>query len=132
MKIFQQKIIKPWGYELIFTPPDSPVTGKIEHVKAGARCSYQYHDKKRETLCLIKGKAKIIIEGKEVEMKLKKGYYLKPLVKHRFIGITDCDIVESSTKEEGNTIRLEDDYSRPTETEIIRKQPNRGWTAHEE
>ena len=129
-KPFQLKIEKPWGYELILTPPDSPVTGKILHLNAGARFSYQYHDKKPETLCLLNGKAKIILNGQESEMELMKGYFIKPFVKHRCQGITDSDIFEASTKEEGNTIRLEDDYSRPTETEEIRKLPNRGWTAH--
>lgn len=121
MKPYAEKIIKPWGYELIFTPPESPVVGKIEHIMAGRRCSYQYHDKKQETLILIKGKAKLIIEGKEFEMEPNHGYFVRSLIKHRFCAITDCDIVESSTKEEGNTVRLEDDYNRPTETEAMRK-----------
>ncbi|TSC54170.1 MAG: mannose-6-phosphate isomerase [Microgenomates group bacterium LiPW_31] len=134
-KPFQLKIEKPWGYEIILTPPEPSVTGKIEHVNAGCRCSLQYHDKKQETLILITGKAIIYLEDdrgnlREIEMEPRKGYFIKPFQKHRFKGITDCDIFEASTKEEGNTIRLEDDYSRPTETEEIRKLPNRGWTAH--
>lgn len=126
MKPFGQKIIKPWGYELIFTPPDSPVTGKILHLDGGKRFSYQYHDKKQETLCLLKGKAKIIINGKTQLMRLLKGYFIKPMVKHRCWAITDCDILEASTKEEGNTVRLEDDYHRPTETEEARKKRKEG------
>lgn len=125
---FSQKIEKPWGYELILTPPDCPVTGKILHVNKGARLSYQYHDKKQETLALIKGRAKIILDDQEEEMESKKGYFIKPLKKHRVQGITDCDIMEVSTKEEGTTVRLEDDYQRPDETEELRKQPNRGWS----
>lgn len=127
MKPYFQKVIKPWGYELIFTPPESPVTGKILHLDAGKRFSYQYHDKKQETLCLLNGKAKIILDGQESEMEPMKGYFIRPFQKHRCQGITDCDIVEFSTREEGNTVRLEDDYNRPTETEELRKLPNRGW-----
>lgn len=126
MKSYVQKVIKPWGYELIFTPPDSPVTGKILHLKAGARFSYQYHTKKEETLCLLRGKAKIILEGEEEEMQPLKGYLIKPMVKHRCWGITDCDILEASTKEEGETIRLEDDYHRGNETEEARKKRQEG------
>jgi mannose-6-phosphate isomerase-like protein (cupin superfamily) len=126
MKPYIQKVIKPWGYELIFTAPDSPITGKILHLNAGARFSYQYHDKKQETLCLLKGKAKIILDGQESEMELMKGYFIKPFVKHRCQGITDSDIFEASTKEEGNTVRLEDDYSRGIETEESRKQRGGG------
>lgn len=124
---YSQRIEKPWGYELIFTLPESPVTGKILHLNQGARFSYQYHDQKQETLCLLSGKAKMIIDDSELEMAPLQGYFINPLTKHRCQAITDCDILESSTKETGNTVRLQDDYSRGTETEEIRNQPNRGW-----
>ena len=126
-----QKIEKPWGHELILTPEDAPVTGKILHLNKGARFSFQYHDQKEETLCLIKGQAKIILEDKdgeikETEMEPMKGYHIRPFQKHRCQGITDCDILEASTKEKGNTVRLEDDYKRGTETEEIRQQRTGG------
>lgn len=122
-----QRVEKPWGYELIFTSPESPSTGKILHLNKGARFSYQYHDQKQETLCLLQGKANIIIDDQELKMELLKGYFIKPMMKHRCQAVTDCDILESSTKEAGNTFRLQDDYARGTETEEIRNQPNRGW-----
>lgn len=127
VKPFVEKVEKPWGYELILNPPDFLVTGKILHLKKGARLSYQYHETKQEVLCLIKGRAKIIFNDQEFEMELNKGYLIKPLDKHRFQGITDCDIMEASTPETGTTFRLQDDYQRPDETEEVRKQPNRGW-----
>ncbi|PIU33137.1 cupin [Candidatus Shapirobacteria bacterium CG07_land_8_20_14_0_80_39_12] len=127
-KAYSVKINKPWGYEIIFTPPDSPVTGKILHLNQGARFSYQYHEKKTETLCLLNGRAKIILNDEEIEMEPQKGYFIKPIVKHRCQAITDCDLLEASTKEEGTTVRLQDDYQRPDETDELRKQPHRGWT----
>lgn len=131
MKPFQLKVEKPWGYELILTPEESPVTGKILHLNAGQRFSLQYHDKKKETLTLIFGLALLILEdenGKlqEIKMEPKKGYFIKPLQKHRAKGITDCDILEASTREEGKTVRLEDDYARGTETEEARKKRTKG------
>lgn len=138
IKPHYQKINKPWGYEIILTPPELSVTGKILHLDDGKRFSLQYHDEKRESLTLISGEALIILEDekgdlKEIEMESFKGYYIRPFQKHRCKGITDCDIFEASTKEEGNTVRLEDDYGRGTETEEMRKLPDRGWkkTAHE-
>ncbi|MBM3205512.1 cupin [Candidatus Shapirobacteria bacterium] len=127
VKPYVEKVEKPWGYELILTSLDSPVIGKILHIKAGARLSYQYHEEKKETLTLINGRAKIILNDEEKEMEPKKGYPIKPFDKHRFQGITDCDILEVSTPEKGTTVRLQDDYQRPDETEELRKQPNRGW-----
>ncbi len=127
MKPYQLKIEKPWGYELIFTPKESPVTGKILHLKSGARLSLQYHDKKQETLMLFSGEAKIILEDEnknlqEIKMEPQQGYFIKPFQKHRCQAITDCDILEASTNEEGNTVRIEDDYARGTETEEERKK----------
>jgi mannose-6-phosphate isomerase-like protein (cupin superfamily) len=124
---FVQRIEKPWGWEFILTPPESPVVGKILHIKKGTRLSYQYHEKKIETLCLISGRAKLIFNDEEIEMELQKGYLIQPGDKHRMQGITDCEIMEASTKEEGTTVRLQDDFQRLDETEELRKQPNRGW-----
>jgi len=124
---FLSKVEKPWGYELIFAPLDSPVMGKILHVNAGARLSLQYHEKKEEVLCLLSGRAKLTIEDgngelKEIEMEPKKGYFISFLQKHRVSAVSDCDLLEASTKEEGKTVRLEDDYGRGTETEEERKE----------
>ena len=131
VKPFSQKVIKPWGYELIVTSEDSPVTSKILHLEDGKRFSFQYHDQKMETLTLIQGEAKMILENdqgemEEIKMELNKGYFIRPFQKHRAQGIKNSLIFESSTKEEGNTVRLEDDYSRGTETEEKRKTRIKG------
>ena len=128
---FRQKVLKPWGWELILTLPESPVTGKILHLNQGCRFSLQYHDQKAETLILIAGRAKIILEDregvlKEMEMKPFQGYFIRPFQKHRCQGIIDCEILEVSTKEKGRTVRLEDDYGRGTETEEARKKRKEG------
>jgi len=129
---FSQKIKKPWGFEILYTQPESPFAGKIAFTKARHRWSFQYHDKKEENICLIKGEAEIWLEGnngeiEKIKMEPYLGYYIKPFQKHRFCAITDCWTVETSTPEIGNTFRLEDDYRRDTETEKVRKQTNRGW-----
>lgn len=129
---FQKRVEKPWGYELIYTSEAAPVTGKILHVNAGKRLSLQYHDVKRETLCLIKGEAIISLSNEndevvDIKMELYKGYHIVPGQTHRVIAVTDIDFIEASTPELGNTFRLQDDAGRPTETEEMRKSENRGW-----
>lgn len=129
---FVKKVPKPWGYELIFTPDGLSYTGKLMHVKAGTRQSLQVHDSKVETYYLGSGRGGVIIENskgemEEVEFEKGKGYTTQVGQKHRIFGITDCDVLEFSTPELGTTYRLEDDYSRPDETEEVRKDPNRGW-----
>ena len=132
MKPYVKKVEKPWGYEIHWVKEDMPYMGKIIHISAGKRLSLQYHDKKRESWFLMGGQAKLVWEdafGNIVETQLRTGmgYTCDIGQKHRLAGITDCDIIEVSTPEIGNTFRLEDDYERPTETEEIRKDPNRGW-----
>ena len=122
---FCKKVEKPWGYEIIYTPENAPAVGKILHVRAGKRLSLQYHDEKIETLCLIEGRALITVSDhlekiKEVEMERNKGYFMQPGQIHRVTAISDITFIESSTPETGNTIRLEDDTNRQTETEEMR------------
>jgi len=113
---FFKKTVKPWGYEILLSPPESPVVAKILHLNSGCRFSLQYHEVKEEVLTLVRGEAKIIIADKESVMAEDQGYFITHGLIHRCIAITDCDIFESSTLETGTTVRLEDDYNRKDET----------------
>lgn len=122
---YTRKVDKPWGYELHFVPEKLPYMGKIIHIDEGKRLSLQTHDQKQESWLLIQGSAKVVWENTkgelvETELEKEKGYTCAIGKKHRLVGITDCDIVEVSTPEIGTTYRLEDDYSRPDETEELR------------
>jgi len=130
---FGQKIEKPWGYEIIFTQPWFSHVGKIMFVKAGQRLSFQYHDQKEETLCLVDGKALIWLENaagdiEKVPMENRKGYTIALMQKHRVEALEDSLLIEASDPEKGNTFRITDDYARGTETEELRGTENRGWT----
>lgn len=133
VKFYENIVVtKPWGEEIIFSPSDADYTFKVLKLKNGGRLSLQYHDKKRETLVLINGKANLIIGPdidhlETIEMKMFQGYTIDVNVVHRMVGVPDADIMEGSTPETGNTVRLQDDYKRNTETEEMRKQKNRGW-----
>lgn len=127
-----KRVEKPWGYELHFTPDGLPYMGKILHINEGKRLSLQVHDEKTESWYKLNGRIMMIIEDQEgqmraIEMEDGQGYTTKVGQKHRLMGITDGEVLEVSTPEIGSTYRLEDDYSRPTETEDMRKDPNRGW-----
>jgi mannose-6-phosphate isomerase len=126
-KPFLDKVEKPWGYEYVFCSTSSPVVGKILHIDEGKRFSLQYHDQKQEVLVLVSGRATISLENskaemEKIEMEINKGYFISIFQKHRVTAITDCDIFEASTGEKGNTVRLKDDYNRPTETEGLREK----------
>jgi mannose-6-phosphate isomerase len=131
-KPYVKRVEKPWGYEIHWVPEGMPYMGKVLHIDAGRRLSMQVHDQKQETYWLLNGECNLILENEKGELETVKlvkgmGYTTQIGQRHRHQAVTDCDIIEASTPELGTTWRLEDDYSRPNETEELRKDPNRGW-----
>jgi len=129
---YTKNIIKPWGEEIIYTPENLNYTFKQIKINDGHRLSLQSHTEKIETFVLIEGEADLIVGPdldhlETIHMEIKKGYNVPIGTIHRMAGIKNAIILESSTPETGTTIRYKDDYSRPDETEEIRKQDNRGW-----
>src|SRR5918911_618222 len=123
-----RRVDKPWGYEVLLSPPDAPYTAKLIHVRAGKRLSLQLHDVKVETQTLVAGRGVLVLEGSdgelhEVPMQPGVGYHVAVGQRHRLCAAADEDatVFEASTPEVGVTFRLEDDYARPDETEQLRQ-----------
>jgi mannose-6-phosphate isomerase-like protein (cupin superfamily) len=123
-----QRIEKPWGYEILLSPPGVPYTSKLIHVHAGKRLSLQLHDTKVETQTLVAGRGVLVLEGPDgqlhdIQMQPGVGYHVAVGQRHRLCAAPDQDatIFEASTPEVGVTLRLEDDYARPHETEALRQ-----------
>lgn len=116
MRVPIRKVEKPWGYELIFAHTERYV-GKILHVDAGHALSLQYHEVKDETLYLSAGEVELVVEegGNLVTTVLRGGdsYRIIPFTRHRMVaGEQGCDIIEVSTPELDDVVRLEDRYGR--------------------
>jgi mannose-6-phosphate isomerase-like protein (cupin superfamily) len=127
-----RRIDKPWGYEVLLTPTDLPYTAKLIHVNAGKRLSLQVHDTKVETQTLVAGRGILVLEGTdgrlhEIDMQPGVGYHVAVGQRHRLCAAADEDVTifEASTPEVGTTLRLEDDYARPHETEELRQAERR-------
>jgi mannose-6-phosphate isomerase-like protein (cupin superfamily) len=110
-----RRVEKPWGHELWWARTDRYV-GKLLHVKAGAQLSLQYHVRKDETIHLWSGEMVLVLrEGDRlVEHAMRPGdsYRVKPGTVHRMRAVTDCDVLEVSTPEVEDVVRVEDDYGR--------------------
>ncbi len=111
-----RRVEKPWGYELIWAHTEKYV-GKVLHVNEGHKLSLQYHNQKDETVHVWSGRMLLVVdEGNgyvEREMKPGESYHIRPGTKHRMVAITDCDILEVSTPELDDVVRLEDNDGRP-------------------
>lgn len=110
-----KRVPKPWGYEIIWAHTDRYV-GKMLHIDAGHALSVQYHNRKDETIYLLSGEMKYWVKlGDELEdVRLRQGdaFRITPGTVHYMEAITDCDILEASTPELDDVVRLQDRYGR--------------------
>jgi quercetin dioxygenase-like cupin family protein len=106
---------KPWGYEIHWARTDRYV-GKILHINAGQALSLQYHNLKDETIYVQSGKLLYEIEQngvmRTIEMTPGDSIHVTPKTIHRMTAIEDTDVLEASTPELDDVVRLEDRYGR--------------------
>ena len=107
---------KPWGRELWIAHTDKYAL-KIIEVNKGTRSSLQYHVKKHEHLYVDSGLLQIEWEdegGQMQTLQLKPGDVIenKPGRKHRVLAIENVRLIEVSTPELDDVVRVEDDYNR--------------------
>jgi mannose-6-phosphate isomerase len=111
----EYKVNKPWGYEIIWAHTDRYV-GKILHINHGESLSYQFHRVKDETIRLLSGVLEMDIETNGERQKVRlapgEGLHIVPGMKHRMSAVEDCDVLEVSTPELDDVVRLEDRYGR--------------------
>lgn len=116
MEVPVRRVDKPWGYELIFAHTERYV-GKLLHIDPGHALSLQFHERKDETLYLHDGEVELEVEegGRMVRRPFRRGeaYHIGAGVRHRLTaGRWGCDIIEVSTPELDDVVRLEDRYGR--------------------
>ena len=109
------RVEKPWGYELIWAQT-SEYTGKVLQIKAGESHSLRYHEVKDETIYVFRGeiifRVKIDDELKEIPMREGDLYHVTPGTVHQMEAIVPSDLLEASTPELDDVVRLEDRYNR--------------------
>jgi mannose-6-phosphate isomerase len=115
VRFVSRRVEKPWGFELIWAHADRYV-GKILHIAAGHALSLQYHRVKDETIHLLSGAMRFEYdrgEGlREVALQPGDSVRIVPGMVHRMIALADCDVLEASTPELEDVVRLDDRYGR--------------------
>jgi mannose-6-phosphate isomerase len=108
---------KPWGHEVIWAVTDRYV-GKLLHVRAGHSLSVQYHERKDETIHLLAGSLIYRVADapggalRDVGLKPGESYRNVSGTIHQMEALTDCDVLEASTPDLDDVVRLSDRYGR--------------------
>jgi mannose-6-phosphate isomerase-like protein (cupin superfamily) len=111
------KVEKPWGYELIWALTDD-YCGKILFVKAGESLSLQFHREKDESWYIHSGRAELEMgtPGDKTPNREVVGagaaFRIRPGTIHRVKALEDTLILEVSTPQIEDVVRLEDRYGR--------------------
>lgn len=111
-----RRIEKPWGFELIWAESEFYV-GKLLHVRGGEALSIQYHERKDETLHLLEGEVRIrmgptLDDMVDVELRPGQSVRIHPGTIHQMEAVTDCRLLEASTPQLEDVVRLVDRYGR--------------------
>jgi len=118
---------KPWGREVWYAD-QAAYAGKVLEVKKGRRLSLQYHERKTETLFLLSGKVLLTLRalaaGETPAPSLVtpadqsvwlpgRAVHIPARTIHRFEALEDSVLLEVSTPELTDVVRLQDDFARP-------------------
>jgi mannose-6-phosphate isomerase len=111
------RVDKPWGYELIWARTDTYV-GKVLFVRAGHSLSLQFHREKDEAWYVQSGRAKLELGDvgdpllKDEVVAAGAAFHYAPGTVHRVTALEDTTILEVSTPQLDDVVRLEDAYGR--------------------
>jgi mannose-6-phosphate isomerase-like protein (cupin superfamily) len=111
-----RRVPKPWGYELIWAHTDRYV-GKILLIEAGKRLSLQRHEVKDESIFVVSGRLRLYLEDDAGTVRVEEigpgdNRHVATGRIHRYEAIERTELVEVSTPELDDVVRLEDDYGR--------------------
>ena len=117
------RVDKPWGFESHFALVPGKYCGKTLHVNAGHALSLQYHERKEETIAVQSGKLLFEVGNSDqslesFELLPGEAVHLSPGTRHRMTALVDTVVLEASTTELDDVVRVEDRYGRGTEGAI--------------
>ena len=111
-----ERVEKPWGHEILFARSER-YCGKVIFVRAGEQLSLQFHRVKDETIYVHSGRIELEIgePGGPLDTEVVgpgRSFRLRPGVVHRWKALEDSIVLEASTPELDDVVRLEDNYGR--------------------
>lgn len=112
-----RRVDKPWGHEIIWAETDR-YAGKLLRVEAGHALSLQYHEVKAESIYVLEGTLHLhTAPDPDSEITVRaiqqgQSFDITPGLVHRFEAREDVTLIEVSTPELDDVVRLDDRYGR--------------------
>jgi mannose-6-phosphate isomerase len=111
-----RRVDKPWGHELVWAETDR-YAGKILVIETGRRLSLQYHRHKVESILVVSGRMRLELAGDDGVVRAEElgpgESRLIPVGRaHRYAAIERVQLLEVSSPELGDVVRVEDDFGR--------------------
>ena len=111
-----RRIDKPWGHELIWALTDR-YCGKMITIETGRRLSLQFHEQKDEAILVLSGRLRLFLEDETGTLTVRElgagdAAHVAVGRRHRYEAIERVELVEVSTPELGDVVRIEDDFGR--------------------
>ena len=111
-----RRVDKPWGHELIWALTDR-YCGKILVIETGRRLSLQYHEQKDESIHVVSGRLRLHLDDEDGVMTVRElgpgeSAHVAVGRRHRYEAIERVELIEVSTPELDDVVRIEDDFGR--------------------
>ena len=111
-----RRVEKPWGHELVWALTDQ-YCGKILVIETGRRLSLQYHEQKDESILVMSGRLRLFLDDEGGELTVRElgagdSAHVPVGRRHRYEAIERVELIEVSTPELGDVVRIEDDFGR--------------------
>jgi len=112
-----RRVEKPWGHEKWVALVLGRFCGKALNIQAGHSLSLQYHEVKEETVSVQSGRLLFEVgvtedELESFELLPGEAVHLTPGTRRRLTALEDTIVLEASTTELDDVVRLEDRYGR--------------------
>ncbi len=110
------RVDKPWGYEIVYALTDR-YCGKVLFIRAGEQLSLQFHRVKDEVVYVHEGRIELEVgePGRTLDTEVVgpgRSFRFTPGTVHRWRALEDTFILEVSTPDLDDVVRLEDAYGR--------------------
>jgi mannose-6-phosphate isomerase len=110
------RVEKPWGYEIVYALTDR-YCGKVLFIRKDEQLSLQFHRLKDEVIYVHEGRIELEIgdPGGPLDIEVVgpgHAFRIEPGTVHRWRALADTVVLEVSTPEIDDIVRLDDRYGR--------------------